>query len=100
MGESKFTGRLIGLIGIGLLQILLVLITIGFALPWAVVIKQRWYAKHTYIDGKQLVFKGTGGQLFGKYVVWLLLTFVTIGIYGFWLVIKVKKWTTKHIHFA
>ena len=96
--ESKFTGSLIQLIGVSILQTLLTLITFGIALPWAVCIKERWVAKHTIIDGKQLVFDGNGGQLFGKYILWFLLTVVTFGIYAFWLTIKMKKWVVSHTH--
>ncbi len=96
--ESKFTGGLLGLIGINLLVGFLTLITLSIALPWAICIKERWIAKHTYIDGKQLVFDGTGGQLFGSYIKWFLLTLITLGIYGFWLEIKMKQWLVKHTH--
>lgn len=98
--ESKFTGGLLGLIGIGILQSLLIIFTLGFGAPWAICMKQRWLAKHTYIDGHQLKFDGTGGQLIGNYIKWLLLTFITLGIYSFWLGIKVQQWVTKHTHFA
>ncbi len=98
--ESRFTGGLLGLIGINLLQGLIIGITFGIAAPWAICMKERWLAKHTYIDGRQLVFDGTGGQLFGNYIKWLLLTFITFGIYGFWLDIKMKQWIVKHTHHA
>lgn len=96
--ESKFTGGLLGLIGINILCGLLITFTLGLGLPWAVCIKQRWIAKHTIIDGYQVVFDGTGGQLFGQYIKWFLLTIITIGIYGFWVSIKMQQWITKHTH--
>lgn len=96
--ESKFTGGLLGLIGINLLQGFLMMITLGLAFPWTVCIKQRWLARHTYLDGRQLVFDGTGGQLFGNYIKWFLLTIVTFGIYGFWLSLKMQAWIVKHTH--
>ena len=98
--ESKFTGGLLGLIGIGLLAIILIMVTFGIATPWAVCIYQSWMTKHTIIDGKQLRFDGNGMQLFGQFIVWLVLTIITLGIYGFWLRIKMKKWVVKHTHFA
>ena len=96
--ESKFTGGLLGLIGIGILQWLLTFITLGLGAPWAVCIKERWIAKHTVIDGHPLTFDGNGGQLFGNYIKWFLLTLITIGIYGFWLNISMKTWVVKHTH--
>ena len=98
--NSKFTGGLLGLIFVYLGQWLLTLVTLGLGAPWAICIKERWVAKHTVIDGRRLTFDGTGGQLFGNYIVWFLLTIVTLGIYSFWLGIKMKQWVTKHTHFA
>ena len=98
MSESKFTGGLLGLIGISLVQILITVITLGLAYPWAVCMKECWIAKHTIIDGKQLVFDGTGVQLIGKYLLWWFLTIITFGIYSFWLNIKMKQWVVKHTH--
>ncbi len=96
--ESKFTGGLLGLIGISILQGLLTVITLGIGAPWAICMKERWIAKHTIIDGRQLTFDGTGGQLFGKYIIWFLLTVITLGIYSFWLGINMKKWVVAHTH--
>lgn len=96
--ESKFTGGLLGMIGIGILQALIVTFTLGIATPWAVCLKEAWYAKHTIIDGQRLTFDGTGLQLFGNYIKWFLLTLITLGIYGFWLNIKMKQWVVKHTH--
>lgn len=98
--ESNFTGGLLGLIGINILQCLLIVFTLGIGTPWAICMKERWIAKHTFIDGRQLVFDGTGGQLFGNYIKWFLLTLITLGIYGFWLEIKMKQWLVKHTHVA
>ena len=36
IGESKFTGGLLGMIGIGILQGLLITFTLGFGAPWAI----------------------------------------------------------------
>ena len=96
--ESKFTGGLLGLIGISILQGLIITFTFGIATPWAVCLKESWIAKHTIIDGRQLVFDGTGGQLFGNYIKWFLLTIITLGIYSLWLSIKMKQWVVKHTH--
>ena len=97
--HSAFTGGLLGLIGVKLWQIILKAVTLGLGAPWAICSKERWIAKNTYIDGRQLYFDGTGGQLFGNYIKWYLLTLITFGIYGFWLDIKMKQWIVKHTHF-
>lgn len=98
--ESKFTGGLLGMIGIGFLQVIIIVCTLGLGAPWAICLKESWYVKHTIVDGRQLTFDGTGGQLFGNYIKWLLLTIITLGIYSLWLSIKMKQWVTKHTHMA
>ena len=96
--ESKFNGGLLGLIGIGILQGLLIVFTLGIGAPWAVCMKERWYANHTTIDGRQLTFDGTGGQLFGNWIKWFLLTVITCGIYGFWVAPRLYNWVVSHTH--
>ena len=98
--ESKFTGGLLGLIGINILAGLITIVTLGIGVPWAICVRERWVARHTVIDGRRLYFDGTGAQLFGNYIKWFLLTLVTLGIYGFWLSIKMKQWVVKHTHMA
>ena len=98
--ESKFNGGILGLIGINIVTVLLTFVTLGIGLPWAMCMRERWNAKHTIIDGKQVVFDGTGAQLFGNYIKWFLLCIITLGIYSFWLEIKMKQWVTKHTHLA
>ena len=97
---SKFTGGLLGLIGIGILQSLLIFVTLGIGTPWAICMKENWYARHTTIDGKQVYFDGNGGQLFGQYIKWFLLTIITLGIYSFWLSIKMHAWVVSHTHLS
>lgn len=98
MNESKFTGGLLGLIGISLLQGLLISITLGFGAPWAICMKEKWVAEHTIIDGKRLTFDGTGGQLFGNWIKWFLLMVVTCGIYSFWVTPRLYNWIASHTH--
>lgn len=96
--DSRFTGGLLGLIGIKLLSFFMIVFTLGLGTPWAVCMRERWFTEHTTIDGNQLRFDGNGGQLFGHYIKWFLLTIVTLGIYSFWLNIKMKQWVVAHTH--
>lgn len=98
--ESKFTGGLLELIGISILQVIIIFFTLGLATPWAVCLKESWIAEHTVINGRRLKFDGKGGQLFGNYIKWFFFTIITLGIYSFWLSINMKKWVVKHTHFA
>jgi uncharacterized membrane protein YjgN (DUF898 family) len=96
--ESKFNGGLLGLIGVSILQALISVFTLGIGVPWALCMKERWLAKHTTIDGRQLVFDGKGIQLFGMYIKWFLLSIITLGIYTLWLSLKMKAWVVSHTH--
>ena len=98
--KSKFTGRLLGLWVNGFLAGLFCVITLGFGAPWALCYMMKWVASNIYIDGRQLVFKGTGGSLLGHYLKWYILTVITCGIYGFWLYIKMIRWVVERTHFA
>ena len=96
--NSKFDGGLLGLIGIGILQCIIIVCTLGLGIPFAVCVKENWYAKHTKIDGMQVTFDGNGFQLFGTFIKWFLLTVITLGIYSFWVTLKMKAWVVSHTH--
>lgn len=100
MHRSAFTGGVLYFLFYALLAFLSVTFTFSLTLPWVYAAFHRWLARNTYIEGRQLCFDGTGGELFWKYLLWLVLTIVTFGIYGFWLYIKVTAWRVAHTHFA
>jgi uncharacterized membrane protein YjgN (DUF898 family) len=75
-------------------------ITLGICYPFALVLKQRWRAKHTYIDGQQLVFTGSAIGLFGHWIKWFLLSIITLGIYLFWVGPRLQRWITVNTEFA
>ncbi len=86
--------------GTSILAVLITILTLGIAYPYALVLMQRWKAKHTYIKGFQLTFTGTGIGLFGQWIKWFLLTVITFGIYGFWVYPRLQQWITEHTDFA
>ncbi len=76
------------------------LFTLSIAYPFMICWKLRWECSHTYINGRRLMFDGTGVQLIGKYIVWYLLSVITFGIY--FIVageLNIVRWQTKHTHF-
>lgn len=102
MGKSKtftFDGGAADYLGTAVLAFLITLFTLGFALPYAIVLRQRWRAKHTYINGRRLVFLGTGISLFGNWIKWFLLIIVTVGIYSFWVGPRVTQWVVENTDF-
>ena len=99
MNRSYFDGSLLQLICYKILGTFITVCTLGICAPWALCLVYNWETKHTVIDGRRLVFRGTATGLFGHYIKWFLLTIITFGIYSFWLVIALRKWRTKHPHF-
>ena len=99
-GVSKFDGGLLGQIGIGLLGALLILVTLGLGTCWATCMMYRWYARHTRIDGRQVIFDGKGIQLLGCSLKWAFFTIITLGIYSLWLPLKQTAWVVSHTHLA
>ena len=103
MGKSHnftFDGGAATYVGTSILAFLVTVLTLGIAYPYALVLKQRWVAKHTYVEGRQLMFTGTGIGLFGNWIKWLFLCIITLGIYSFWVIPRVHKWVVEHTDFA
>ncbi len=75
-------------------------ITAGLAYPWTLTARERWKAQYTYIDGKQLIFLGTGLELFGTWLVIFVLSILTIGIYLPWGACRLERWRTNNLRFA
>ena len=87
-------------LGTTLLGFLVTVVTVGICYPFALVLMQRWKAKHTYIDGQQLVFTGSAVGLFGHWIKWFLLSVITLGIYLFWVAPRLQRWITVNTEFA
>jgi uncharacterized membrane protein YjgN (DUF898 family) len=102
MGKSRsfeFDGGAASYLGTGILAFLLTVCTLGLGLPWAIVMRHRWRARHTRIDGRRLAFVGSGASLFGHYIKWWFFMIITVGIYGFWLIPRLTKWTVENTDF-
>lgn len=99
-GRFRFDGGAATYFGTGLLAFLVTVFTLGICYPFALVLRERWRAKHTYVDGYQLVFTGSAIGLFGLWIKWFLLLIVTLGIYGFWIGPRIYQWKIEHTDFA
>ncbi|MEX1817042.1 hypothetical protein [Metamycoplasma hominis] len=102
--SSKWTGSVLGFFFMKLLVFFLVMLsmaTLFLTLPWIVVFFRKYMTRHTYVNGKQLQFNGTGAQLFGSFIKWWALSFVTLGVYGaFFMPVRMIQWFAKHTVFA
>jgi uncharacterized membrane protein YjgN (DUF898 family) len=103
MPRSKsftFDGGAASYVGTGILAFVITVFTLGIFAPYGIVLRQRWKAKHTYIDGRQLAFVGLAIGLFGSWIKWWFLTLITIGIYSFWVVPRYQKWLVENTDWA
>ena len=102
MGKSKaftFDGGAATYVGTAILAFLITVFTLGICTPFAVVLRQRWRAKHTYVNGHRLAFVGSAWGLFGNWIKWQLLIIVTVGIYTFWVLPRLTKWVVENTDF-
>ena len=96
----KFVGGAANYLGTGLLAFCITIFTLGICYPFALVLLERWKAKHASIDGRKLVFTGSAWGLFGLWLKWLLLSIITLGIYTLWVGPQIQKWKWENLAFA
>lgn len=94
-----FDGGAATFLGIWILCILVTVCTLGLCFPFAVVLKERWRAQHTMIEGRRLVFTGSAVGLFFRWLVWELLIVVTLGVYSLWVVPRMTRWRVENLVF-
>lgn len=102
MAKSKnfvFDGGAGTYLGTQILGLIIIVFTLGIAYPYALVLQQRWIAKHTYIKGFRLKFNGLAIDLFAQWVKWLFLMVITLGIYGLWVAPRLRRWIVEHTDF-
>jgi len=63
------------------------------------VLRERWRARHSSIDGYPLDCTGSATALFGNWIKWLLLIVITFGIYLFWVGPRIAEWKWEHTDF-
>lgn len=95
-----FDGGAGSYLGVTILAMLVTICSFGICYPFALVLRERWKAEHTLIEGRRLSFHGTGLGLFGNWLKWGFLTIITLGVYAFWVVPKVTKWKVEHLSFG
>ena len=76
--------------------LLILAIVVEMSYPFALVLLERRKARHSYVDGRQVVFTGSPWALLGNWVKWLVLSIVTFGVYLFWVERRVQRWISEH----
>lgn len=100
LSNFKFEGGAATYWGTAILAGLITILTAGILYPFALVLMERWRAKHSYIDGRRLEFFGSAIGLFGRWILWFLLIIVTLGIYSLWVAPRIAQWKWEHTRFA
>jgi len=100
--KGSFTGTGGQLFVHFLVGYLLMIITLGIYTPWFICRMLRWGAENftlTADDGTtyKLRFDGTGGALFGTFILGALLMIITLYIYTPWFMVKLRKWLYSHM---
>lgn len=98
-GRFSFDGGAATFVGTAILAVLITVCTLGICYPFALVLMERWRAKHSFIDGRRLVFTGSAMGLFGNWIKWFLLSIITFGIYLFWVAPRIARWKWEHTDF-
>jgi len=96
----QFRGGAANWFGTQLLGLLITIGTLGICYPFAVVLVERWRAKNTYLQGRQLKFVGSAWGIFGRWIGWLLLIIITLGIYSFWVYPRLTQWRIEKTVFS
>ncbi|MBN2343420.1 MAG: DUF898 family protein [Deltaproteobacteria bacterium] len=94
----EFTGTGGALLGKFIVGTILTGITFGIYAPWFIVNLQKYICEHLALKTEggdvKFEFTGTGGKLFGTYLVGVLLTGITFGIYASWFIVNLTKYFT------
>jgi len=93
--DSRFDGTMLQWLGWTVLSMLLTIITLGIGYPWARCMMLRWRVNHSVVGGKRLKFTGTGGSLFGHWILWWFLSIITVFIFSLWIPTKLAQWETE-----
>ncbi len=93
--NSYFDGGILGLLGTNILSFIVWFIPfVGPA--WSNIIKTKWLKEHTVCDSRRLVFNGSVGSLFVKYLLWGFLSIITFSIFAWFVPVKELRWETEN----
>ena len=98
--SSAFCGVTMDYIRVVILQTILLIVTLGLAMPWVICMWGKWFFDNMVIDGKQVVFEGRGKKLFWYYLGWCILSIITLGVWGYWMAVRILKWEAEYTRFA
>ena len=97
--KGDYTGIFIVNLLLKIACFILNICTIFILVPFTTCWKYGYKINHTIYDGQRLIFKGNGGKLIGKWIIWLLLCIPTFGIFILFLPGRIKIWKISQTHY-
>ncbi|MCL2555893.1 MAG: hypothetical protein FWE03_02585 [Firmicutes bacterium] len=79
MKKSVFTGKMLPFLWVHVVYFASILLTANLLMPLGLAYKERYLAKHTIIDGKELKFVGSGTKLLIKKLLISLISPIILG---------------------
>jgi uncharacterized membrane protein YjgN (DUF898 family) len=98
-GAFQFLGTGLGCLWLTIWTSALTFVTFGLFFPWSYSAWQRWAAKNTFVDGRRLLFTGSGGGFFVRWLIIMALSIITFGLYAPWGYCLIKRWETDNLVF-
>ncbi len=88
----SFTGKKGEFVSLMLVCSLLLVVTLGFYLPWFMTRLTRYIAGHVYYDNTPIQFEGTPGKLLKYYLLGVVLPFIVwIALFGFIVTVSIMS---------
>jgi|GEM_PF-1089777 len=78
--ESVFSGKLLGFAWVHLVYFASIFLTANLLMPIGLAYKERYMARHTKVEGRQLEFYGSGLKLFIKKLAISLISPIILGV--------------------
>jgi uncharacterized membrane protein YjgN (DUF898 family) len=96
-GPHYYDGDVVGWMGVFMPSVLMCVLTLGLAYPYARCFFLSWYISCLVIDGKRLSFHGTWQELYPVWCKGVVLTILTLGLYYPWMYTNLRKWEYSHV---
>ncbi|MFR0586584.1 DUF898 family protein [Lactobacillus porci] len=96
--DSGFDGNSFQYFGYNLMQLLVLMLTLGLAYPWTHNMMLRWLTRHQVINNDRLYYDGTALGMFFRAFVGSILSVITFGIFTPWANCWLWRYQYSHTH--
>lgn len=96
--DSGFDGNSFQYFGYSLMQLLVLILTLGLAYPWTHNMMLRWLTRHQVINNDRLYYDGTALGMFFRAIAAIILSVITFGIFMPWARCWLWRYQYSHTH--